>query len=207
MLHCDKIALIRDLMPPGKPVTRADWQHAQRSMRIAGVASQKLKPRPYPLLRAEHQVHKNAATRSEAANVMLHYFADNEAGVQVTAADLMHVHQNTNAKSCQPAARNIPTILDTVRFAATTSPYKAVGPDGIHPKLETIAPHETARHLHPLLVKIAVTAQEPIIAKGGPYAILGKANRTAEQARLPEAYRAILLNSRIAKHHHAFLRG
>ena len=175
-------------------------------MRLAGVTVRKAKAKPYPMLRAAANEKQNAASRTEAATVMLHHFAANEAEVFVTAEELQRTHASTEPLSFRPSSRNIPTILDTVRYAASTCPYKAIGPDGIHPMLEVIAPHEIARHLHPLLVQTATYAREPLIAKGGKYAILGKANSTPEQLRLPEAYRAILLNSRIAKHHHAFLR-
>ena len=174
----------------------------QRALRFAGV---KLKG-ARALLRMRHAPRNPSGTaqsQSEIAASMLEHFASLEAGRVIEHAALTRQHLSRPPLQYDPHIGNVPTLLQTTRFAAKTSPHKAIGPDGVHPALESMAPHATARHIHPLAVKIALLAREPLIAKGGEYVPLHKGGPDDVQVA---SYRAILLNSRIAKHHHAFLR-
>ena len=80
---------------------------------------------------------------------------------------------------------------------------KASGIDGISNGDLRAAPVALAKHLHPLLVKVAWGSGEPAQHQGGLAAELFKG---AGSPHCMDGYRSIMLGSHLAKHHHAFLR-
>ena len=97
-----------------------------------------------PMRHAPRNLSGTAQSQQEIATSMMEYFASLEAGQIVDRAALVKNHLNREALQYDPHIGNVPTILQTTRFAAKTSPHKAIGPDGVHPALENMAPHATA---------------------------------------------------------------
>ena len=75
----------------------------------------------------------------------------------------------------------------------------APGLDGIPSSLYKIAPHALSEYTYPLIFKAQLYGEEPLAFKGGlAIDIINKLTLPAP----PQAFRNILLENDLAKHHH-----
>ena len=148
-----------------------------------------------------------AVDRGEIAGVVLDYFAKVEAAKVVPWDALADAHSRAApAAGCHVERRidNVCSLGGLKLSFAHARPGKAGGPDGILDDYMRAAPDEMARAFHPLMVKMALRCEEPLLYKGGVAVDLYKGSGpSSSMAR----YRSILLNSAVCKHHHRFMRG
>ena len=96
-----------------------------------------------------------------------------------------------------PSQQRLEQLAHKVKYG------KATGPDQVISEVLHLFPSETARMLHPLLIKTFCHQAEPVSAKGGLLirAFKGKGDSTA-----PASHRGLLISNHLAKILHAAIR-
>ena len=95
------------------------------------------------------------------------------------------------------------TLPKTTALISKVKRRKAPGLDQTTTDMLKAAPCSTARHVHPLLLKVTLSGQQPLIWKHGTAIPLHKGQGNTSKAG---GYRSILLASEIPKLHYTFLR-
>ncbi|CAK0812563.1 unnamed protein product, partial [Prorocentrum cordatum] len=142
----------------------------------------------------------------DMADQELSHFAKIQAGKIVTADDLANKY-NHDSKTrpfdgMLDLSMVMPLAVCQAQFAAAKAGTQG-GPDGLTNAVLRAAPTEAARLLHPLFTKVATTVREPLSFKGGDLVAIPKGKG---DPRYLQAYREILLNNVLGKHHHKYLR-
>jgi len=147
-----------------------------------------------------------ARSPGEVAQIALEYFAGLEdANLFPPEALDAQVRHDFRPAGCDDELdiNNIIPFDFLVAAFSKANASKAAGVDGFSNKIFRFAPWACARLLHPLLVKIAWSGEEPQQHRGGIAVELYKGKGSHLHM---EGYRSIMLGSNLAKHHHAFLR-
>ena len=97
---------------------------------------------------------------------------------------------------------NVQSIVELQRSFAPAPHHKAGGVDSLLDGLCCMAPAQAARIVHPRDTQIALQVQEPLVLKGG---VAGSVHKGGTFSKVV-AFRSILMNIVIAKHHHRFPR-
>ncbi|CAK0817258.1 unnamed protein product, partial [Prorocentrum cordatum] len=151
-------------------------------------------------------VEKVIHNSQEMADQELNHFAKIQAGKIVTADDLANKYNHDSKirpfDGMLDLSMVMPLAVCQAQFAAAKAGTQG-GPDGLTNAVLRAAPTEAARLLHPLFTKVATTVREPLSFKGGDLVAIPKGKG---DPRYLQAYREILLNNVLGKHHHKYLR-
>ena len=157
-------------------------------------------PRPLPRLRVVDD--KFAQTFEECQETWKRQFALTEAGVPVTDAQLVQLHQQPVAP-CLRDAKHCPDPCEVLSIIRKCKNGKVPGPGQLPVDILKAGGAPMAKLLTPLLVKASWHMREPLKWKGGLLIPLFKGKGSPAE---PSAYRSIFLSDICAKIHHSHMR-
>ncbi|CAK0845571.1 unnamed protein product [Prorocentrum cordatum] len=180
----------------------AQWKAYRDPLRYGGRKAKFPAGKPMRLDKDGEVIHNS----QDMADQELNHFAKIQAGKIVTADDLANKY-NHDSKTrpfdgMLDLSMVMPLAVCQAQFAAAKAGTQG-GPDGLTNAVLRAAPTEAARLLHPLFTKVATTVREPLSFKGGDLVAIPKGKG---DPRYLQAYREILLNNVLGKHHHKYLR-
>ncbi|CAK0859851.1 unnamed protein product [Prorocentrum cordatum] len=180
----------------------AQWKAYRDLLRYGGRKAKFPAGKPMRLDNDGEVIHNS----QEMADQELNHFAKIQAGKIVTADDLAdkynHDSKTRPFDGMLDLSMVMPLAVCQAQFAAAKAGTQG-GPDGLTNAVLRAAPTEAARLLHPLFTKVATTVREPLSFKGGDLVAIPKGKG---DPRYLQAYREILLNNVLGKHHHKYLR-
>ena len=145
-----------------------------------------------------------------AADTFLEHFAQLEIADVVDHDAVVKKHNDINSADKVKHKCNTPLSLHNVitKHMLEVSfnhdnPAKAGGIDGLTKQLTKVAPREMARHAHPYITKAALRCTEALEDKGG---LAHQLYKKRGSHKLTSAFRIIMLENDIIKHHHRYLR-
>ena len=148
-----------------------------------------------------------AASPAEAAERWARHFSIIEGGSPVTIEELLEAKRcrlgDSHKEEIQIQPGDVPTRVELERALLHTSCGKAAGPDCIPGELLKYGAGCFSKHLHQLLLKLAVRADEPLAFKGGLQFHLWKGKGAPS---LCENHRGILVSSVVGKAIHSVIR-
>ncbi|CAK0822330.1 unnamed protein product, partial [Prorocentrum cordatum] len=180
----------------------AQWKAYRDLLRYGGRKAKFPAGKPMRLDKDGEVIHNS----QEMADQELNHFAKIQAGKIVTADDLADKYNHDSKirpfDGMLDLSMVMPLAVCQAQFAAAKAGTQG-GPDGLTNAVLRAAPTEAARLLHPLFTKVATTVREPLSFKGGDLVAIPKGKG---DPRYLQAYREILLNNVLGKHHHKYLR-
>ena len=126
----------------------------------------------------------------------LEHFMEQEAGVEVSPADLVALTQLQGPGPLPAVLSEMPSPDQLLHAVIGAKKGKAVGPDGIPSELGHAGPHLLYDLLLPLMCKIGLTGIEPIGFKSG---ILARLYKGRGPKTVCGSFRAIMLLPTLAK--------
>ncbi|CAK0868140.1 unnamed protein product, partial [Prorocentrum cordatum] len=180
----------------------AQWKAYRDRLRYGGRKAKFLAGQPMRLDKDGEVIHNS----QDMADQELNHFAKIQAGKIVTADDLANKYNHDSKTRPFDGTLDLsmvmPLAVCQAQFAAAKAGAQG-GPDGLTNAVLRAAPTEAAALLHPLFTKVATTVREPLSFKGGDLVAIPKGKG---DPRYLLAYREILLNNVLGKHHHKYLR-
>ena len=182
---------------------RAAWDYAKAALSYGPRTRKKNKSRALPFHLDEND---NVITNDQQRDdYFLRHFAQQEHAQLVDNEHMLKFYNSTIRQHTTPENMdNIITLPRTTQIISHSKRRKAPSPiDHITKDLLKAAPTSTARHIQPLIAKVSILQQEPLLWKHGDAIPLHKGSGPTSKA---PSYRSILLASEIPKIHYAFLR-
>ncbi|CAK0904672.1 unnamed protein product [Prorocentrum cordatum] len=180
----------------------AQWKAYRDLLRYGGRKAKFPAGKPMRLDKDGEVIHNS----QDMADQEFNHFAKIQAGKIVTADDLANKYNHDSKIRPFDGMLDLSTVMPMAvcqaQFAAAKAGAQG-GPDGLTNAVLRAAPTEAARLLHPLFTKVATTVREPLSFKGGDLVAIPKGKG---DPRYLQAYREILLNNVLGKHHHKYLR-
>ena len=156
-----------------------------------------------PLLQDESG--KPAENSAAKASIFFEHFSKIELATSMDTASLLRQYNSDSvALSTCPEVED---FMDPYRFKMgimSGKKGKKGGIDNVNADLAQLVPDEFTRLYHPLHLKMALFADEPLALKGGIACVLQKKNK--QHILTAHKFRSIMLRNYVIKHHHAFLR-
>ena len=161
--------------------------------------------RPIPAVRLQDG--QLAATQQEAQARWQDHFAQPEAGIPVTHAQLQELAAlqapRYDPLALQFALSTVPTSAEVIQFIQKAKRRKAPGLDGLPAEIYQLDPVAFAHLYLPLLMKCSIRCTEPVRWKGGSVCALPKTHTARFDA---DQFRSILLADFSSKLYHGVLR-
>ena len=149
-----------------------------------------------------------AVSGAQRAQRWREHFAEQEAGLAVTAAEytlnIAHTDARRASRPVHFDPELLPSLADLEADILQLRRGKAAGPDGITAELFKVLPVQAARHFLELHLKSTLALQEPVEYKGGAL-IMTLAKKAAAVFRC-DKHRSILLSSVPGKLFHRGIR-
>ena len=137
-----------------------------------------------------------ARTPTGARDRLRRHFADVHCGATATPIDLLTSTEPDPHTAVAPDAHFLPTLAEVVGASGQAKRRKAPGIDAIPPDALAALPNELAILMRPLMLKCALTMNEPILWKGGVLTTFPKPSGTS---RTCANFRKIALGCVVAR--------
>ena len=197
-LRHDKAAFVRSLQAE---CAEAAARNDRRALfELTGTLAGRKPTPPMPTYLEDGTVAKSAA---EARDRWRRHFAEVHCGTIATPSELI---DQTEPDALPPPELDLdalPTIIELIGAFAKSKRRKAAGIDAIPPDALAALPEEFALVMHPLMLKCAMTMNEPVLWKGGVLATFPKPSGTSKACA---DFREITLGCAAAKSYHRMMR-
>ena len=144
-----------------------------------------------------------ARTPTEARDRWRRHFADVHCGTTATPTDLLTATESDPHTAIAPDAHFLPTLVEVVGAFGQAERRKAPGIDAIPPDALAALPNKFAILMHPLMLKCALTMNEPVLWKGGVLTTFPKHSGASQTCA---DFREIALGCIVAKSYHRLMR-